>query len=129
MEKLAYLLKDSFASVKERFTSPKFIRFYDKAIKLFRTIIPLLAIYAILLTFSYIFMSPLLRVLVDAFKTEKDLMNPDIVWIPSELFISKDIITNTNVNINNNNINTSNTTEKVRLFILYKMGPNVSSIK
>ena len=85
MEKLAYRLKDSFANVKAYFTTPKFIRFYDKTLKFFRQLIPLLAIYEILITFSYIFMSPLLRVFVDSLKTEKDLMNPDIVWIPTEL--------------------------------------------
>ena len=66
MEKLAYQLKDSFAKVKAFFTSTKFLRFWDKMMKILRIVVPQIAIYAILIAFSYIFMSPILRVLVDS---------------------------------------------------------------
>ena len=85
MEKLAYRLKDSFSVFKEKLTSPKAVRIYDKVSKVLRTIIPIIAIYAILITFSYIFMSPILRVFVDSFKIKDDITNPDVVWIPTKL--------------------------------------------
>lgn len=85
MDKVAYRLKDTYASLKEKLTSPKAIRIYDKIAKVFRTVVPIFAIYAILITFSYIFMSPILRVLVDSFKLKDDLVNPDVVWIPTKL--------------------------------------------
>ena len=85
MDKVAYRLKDTYASLKEKLTSPKAIRVYDKIAKVFRTVVPIFAIYAILITFSYIFMSPILRVLVDSFKLKDDLVNPDVVWIPTKL--------------------------------------------
>ena len=77
MEKLAYKMKNMFSGVKTYFTSPKFLRFWDKFMKIMRSIIPQLAIYAVLITFSYIFMSPILRVIVDSFKTPDDILNPD----------------------------------------------------
>ena len=85
MEKLAYQLKDSFAKVKAFFTSTKFLRFWDKMMKILRIVVPQIAIYAILIAFSYIFMSPILRVLVDSVKTKDDIVNPDVVWIPTAL--------------------------------------------
>ena len=85
MEKLAYKMKNMFSGVKTYFTSPKFLRFWDKFMKIMRSIIPQLAIYAVLITFSYIFMSPILRVIVDSFKTPDDILNPDVVWIPTSL--------------------------------------------
>ena len=85
MEKLAYLLKDKYVNVKEFFASPKFLRVYDKVIKALKNIIPKIAIYAILICFAYIFMAPILRVLVDSFKVKDDIMNPDVVWIPTAL--------------------------------------------
>ena len=85
MEKLAYQLKDSFAKVKAFFTSTKFLRFWDKMMKILRIVVPQIAIYAILIAFSYIFMSPILRVLVDSVKTKEDIVNPDVVWIPTSL--------------------------------------------
>ena len=47
MEKLAYQLKDSFAKVKAFFTSTKFLRFWDKMMKILRIVFPQIAIYAI----------------------------------------------------------------------------------
>ena len=85
MEKVAYQLKNTIASIKEKLSSPKAVRIYDKVSKGFRTIVPVIAIYAILITFSYIFMSPILRVFVDSFKLKDDLVNPDVVWIPTKL--------------------------------------------
>ena len=85
MEKLAYLLKDKYVNVKEFFASPKFLRVYDKVVKALKNIIPKIAIYAILICFAYIFMAPILRVLVDSFKVKDDIMNPDVVWIPTAL--------------------------------------------
>ena len=54
MEKVAYQLKDVFSKVKAYFSSPKFLRFWDKFMKIMRTIIPQLAIYAVLIAFSSI---------------------------------------------------------------------------
>lgn len=85
MEKLAYKMKDWLIDIKSRFSSPKFLRFWDKFTKILKNIIPKLVIYIILITFSYIFMSPLLRVLVDSLKTSEDIVNPDVVWIPSKI--------------------------------------------
>ena len=85
MEKLAYQLKDTFSKVKAFFTSTKFLRFWDKFVKILKIVIPQIAIYAILITFSYIFMSPILRVLVDSIKTKEDIVNPDVVWIPTAI--------------------------------------------
>ncbi len=85
MEKLAYRLKDWFGNVKQFFTSTKFIRFYDKCVKVFKNIVPKIIIIAILIVFSYIFMSPILRVLVDSVKLKEDITNPDVVWIPTKL--------------------------------------------
>lgn len=85
MEKVAYQLKDVFSKVKAYFSSPKFLRFWDKFMKIMRTIIPQLAIYAVLIAFSYIFMSPILRVIVDSVKTPDDILNPDVVWVPTQL--------------------------------------------
>ena len=87
MEKLAYLLKDKYVNVKDYFTSPKFLRIYDKVVKVLKSVIPKIAIYAILICFAYIFMSPILRVLVDSFKIKDDITNPDVVWIPTALTI------------------------------------------
>lgn len=85
MEKLAYQLKNSFSKVKAYFSSTKFLRFWDKFVKICKIVVPQIAIYAILIAFSYIFMSPLLRVMVDSVKTKEDLVNPDVVWIPTQL--------------------------------------------
>ena len=84
-EKLAYSLKGRYSKIKGYFTSPKFLRFYDKTMKILKNIVPKLVMVLILLVFSYIFMSPLLRVLVDSVKNKEDITNPDIVWIPSQL--------------------------------------------
>ena len=85
MEKLAYQLKDTFSKVKAFFTSTKFLRVWDKFVKILKIVVPQIAIYAILITFSYIFISPILRVLVDSIKTKEDLVNPDVVWIPTAI--------------------------------------------
>ena len=50
-----------------------------------KNIIPKIVIVAVLIIFSYIFLSPILRVVVDSFKPKDDITNPDIVWIPSKL--------------------------------------------
>ena len=47
-----------------------------------------IVIYAILITFSYIFLFPLFKVIIDSFKTVSDLQNPDIVWIPRSLTLA-----------------------------------------
>ncbi len=85
MEKLAYNLKGKFQKVIDFFHSPKFLKVYDKTVKILKNIIPKIVIVLVLLVFSYIFMSPILRIFVDSFKVKEDITNPDIVWIPSQL--------------------------------------------
>lgn len=88
MERLAYKLKDSFSSFKAFLHSPKTLKHYDKFSKIFKSVLMKIIIYAILITFSYIFLFPLFKVLVDSFKTVSDLQNPDIVWIPRSLTLA-----------------------------------------
>ncbi|MCI5745075.1 MAG: carbohydrate ABC transporter permease [Erysipelotrichaceae bacterium] len=85
MEKIAYKLKDYFAHIKSIISSPKFIKKYDKVVKVIKNIVPKIIIISILIIFSYIFMSPILRVFIDSFKVKEDITNPDIVWIPTQL--------------------------------------------
>lgn len=88
MERLAYKLKDSFNSFKAFLHSPKTLKFYDKFSKVFKSVLMKIVIYAILITFSYIFLFPLFKVIIDSFKTVSDLQNPDIVWIPRSLTLT-----------------------------------------
>lgn len=85
MEKLAYKCKDYFANIKNFFTSDKVMRIWHKIMKYAKIIVPKILIYVILISFAYIFMAPLLRVLIDSLKTKEDILNPDIVWIPTAL--------------------------------------------
>lgn len=85
MDKLAYKCKDYLANVKSFLTSNKVMSIWHKILKYAKIIVPKLIIYVILISFAYIFMAPLLRVLIDSFKTKDDIMNPDIVWVPRSL--------------------------------------------
>lgn len=85
MEKVAYQVKDLFSKIKAFLTSTKFLKVWDKTMKILKIVIPQIAIYAILITFSYIFLSPILRVIVDSLKTPDDIVNPDVVWVPTKL--------------------------------------------
>lgn len=84
-EKVAYNLKGFYQKVSDFFHSPKFLKVYDRVMKHLKNIVPKLLMMLVLIVFSYIFMSPILRVFVDSFKAKEDLTNPDIVWIPSKL--------------------------------------------
>ena len=88
MERLAYNLKDCFASVKKFIHSPNTLRHYDKFSKIFKSVLLKIVIYAVLVTFSYIFLYPLLKVIIDSLKTNSDLQNPDVVWVPRSLTLS-----------------------------------------
>lgn len=85
MEKLAYKCKDLLSNLKEALTSDKVSRIWYKFLKYAKIIVPKIVIYLILISFSYIFMSPLLRVLIDSLKIKSDITNPDVVWIPTAL--------------------------------------------
>lgn len=85
MEKLGYQIKSWFLNIKAFFHSTKYLKVHDKTIKILKNIVPKILIYFTLIAFCYVFVYPLLRVLVDSFKVEKDLVNPDVVWIPTAL--------------------------------------------
>lgn len=88
MEKISHSIKLFFARIKAFFTSTVFLKKYDKTIKILKKIIPMIVIYVLLICFSYVFIYPILKVVIDSFKTEADLMNPDIVWLPKHLTFS-----------------------------------------
>ncbi len=79
MEKLIYSIKSFFAST-------EFLKFYDKTRKKLNSIVPKIIIYVLLICFSYVFIFPILRILVDSFKGELDLVDPDVVWIPKSIY-------------------------------------------
>jgi len=85
MDKLAYKLKSLFDSIKAFFHSTEFLKVFDKVMKVLRNIVPKILIYFTLIAFCYVFMYPILNVLVDSFKTETDIVNPDVKWIPTTL--------------------------------------------
>ena len=88
MEKISHSIKMFFARVKAFFTSTAFLKKYDKTMKILKKVIPAIIVYALLICFSYVFMYPILKVFIDSFKSEADLMNPDIVWLPKNLTLS-----------------------------------------
>lgn len=88
MEKLGYQMKSLFSKINAFFHSTEFLRVYDKIAKFIRNVVPKIAIYFTLIAFCYVFVYPLLRVLVDSFKVEKDIVNPDVVWIPTALTLN-----------------------------------------
>ena len=88
MEKISHSIKLFFTKIKTFFTSTAFLKKYDKTMKILKKVIPMIVVYALLICFSYVFMYPILKMVVDSFKSESDLMNPDIVWLPRNLTLS-----------------------------------------
>ena len=85
MDRVAYSIKGFFNKFVSFFHSTGFLKVYDKVVKWLKILIPRLLTYAALIAFSYVFMFPILRVFIDSLKTEADLVNPDIVWVPTSL--------------------------------------------
>lgn len=44
-----------------------------------------LVLYAILISISYVFLYPLLKMISMTFMTKKDIIDPEVIWIPSSL--------------------------------------------
>lgn len=85
-EKLSYSIKNIIQKVKAFLTSTEFLRKYYKTRKILKKVVPSIIVYALLICFSYVFVYPILRVFVDSLKTEADLVNPDVVWIPKSIY-------------------------------------------
>ncbi len=88
MEKISESIKLFFAKIKAFFTSTAFLKKYDKTRKILKKVIPTIIVYVLLICFSYVFMYPILKIAVDSLKSESDLMNPDVVWLPKHLTLS-----------------------------------------
>ena len=53
-----------------------------------------LAVYALLIGISYVFLFPILRMISMSFMTRADLLDPEVSWIPSRLSFSNFIVAN-----------------------------------
>ncbi len=88
IEKISNSIKSLFARIKAFFTSTAFLKKYDKTMKILKKVVPMIIIYGLLICFCYVFIYPILKTFIDSFKTEADLMNPDVVWLPKNLTLS-----------------------------------------
>lgn len=57
-------------------------------------IIGKLAVYALLIGISYVFLFPILRMISMSFMTRADLLDPEVSWIPARLSFSNFIVSN-----------------------------------
>ncbi len=106
MEKISYSIKTLFQKIKSFFTSTEFLKKYDKFRKIMKKVIPAIVVYGLLICFCYVFVYPILRVFVDSLKTEADVSNPDIAWIPTSIYWK----------------NYSRASDNLKLFLVYKDG-------
>ncbi len=83
MKTLVLKLKSGFAAVSRTFTAVRHF-FHIRKSRIVH-LISQIAIYVFLITISYVFLYPILRMVSISFMSSSDLVNPEVNWFPKNL--------------------------------------------